>query len=64
MSYFITYNTFKVGISLVFEKNNQHDYFALAGNQSRTSIITYRTRGRTLSYDITLRYATPIVRSN
>ena len=38
---FINYNTLKVGISLVFEINNPHNYFALAGNQSRTSRIAY-----------------------
>ena len=41
MSYFIIYNTLKVGISIVFEINNPHDYFALAGNQSRTLRIAY-----------------------
>ena len=67
MSYFTNYNTFKAGISLVFERNNPHDYFGLAGNQlrtSHTSRITYRARGTTLSYDITLRYATPFVATN
>ena len=41
MTYFVNYKTFKIGISFVLERNNPHVYFALAGNQSRTSGIAY-----------------------
>jgi hypothetical protein len=42
MTYFLNYNSFKVGIALGFDRNNPHDFFALAGNQTRTSRIAGR----------------------
>ena len=41
MIYFHNYNTFKTDILLVFDKNNPHAFFALAGNKLRTLRIAY-----------------------
>ena len=63
LSYLINYNTFKVGISLVFEINNPHDYFALAGKSIAYHLPRAGGRLVTISRFVT-QHPPRVVRSN